>query len=690
MLTEDWVELIKNVLSPSAFKDVAMAALRVLYSAPVVLADGTGDGGVDAWINLPAGRVPVQFYAGRTEPWETKLARDLGTHETLRNSKRLFFVCAQTPAVEWRQTEVRQKKLAQLTATYGVEILLLDARTIATAAAETSVLSLLCRFAGIPLAEREARPPSPSVVARLAFAFFHEKSGDFRAEVARSVISACLLHAPEPIPKDALVAEAIEAAGVVTEAGWSFSRELQAMEAEGEVVIEAGRVSASEGLKAFTQAALDLQAGAAARLREECVRALEGKVHDADRRKLVVDDVFDDLGLLVRESLTDMLPGRSSDAIARRLSAVERRLADHLKPTGGSAAEAVRALVEVAAASPYGRALGTAELFMAMTARESSQLAVALTEREGLEIWLDTSVALPILCGKLDRVVRGWPTSEIAVELHGALLARGIKVVVPSVYMEEMAAHLVDAARRYRPLIGVDTDLVRSENFYVAQFHAGAQGRDEPVTLERFDRFLRGFGLPQRWEEEAQRDYQRLRRSIEIAQESLLHRFYRVGYYRVRSTEAVLLPEEPERSEIVLRHDRCVARELDELTRDANDGHVLCSEDRWLVRVLTDQHAPAIHPAVLLDALQIVRPNGEPRRLATVRELAATFSERTITEGAAVWDMLAELRDPDLASGELLERAKEFKEAWLAKANHEERPHARDWHRFKTGRSFGT
>ncbi len=684
MLTEDLVELIKNVLSPSAFKDVAMAALRGLYGANVVLADGTGDGGVDAWIELPSDRVPVQFYAGRTEEWDAKLARDLASHALLKASGRLFFVCAQTPA-----PALQQKKLAQLETAHGVLVTMIDARGIASEVTNPEVLALLCRFAGIPLAQQALGPWSPAIGARLAFTFFHEKSGDFRADVARSVISACLFRAPEPISKDALVDEAIDATGIGAGAAWSFSRELEAMETSGDVVVEAGRVTASKRLKAFTTTALELQAGAAARLRQACVGALEGRVHDPERRKLAVDDVFDDLGILLRESLTDMLPGRASDALARRLNTVERRLAEYLKPTGGSAAEAVRVLLDVAGASPYGRALGTAELFMAMTDRESGHLALALTERPSLEIWLDTSVALPMLCGKHDRIIRDWPTSEIAVELHGALLARGIKIVVPSVYIEEMAAHLVDAARRYRPLIGADEDLSRSENFYVAQYHAVAQQRNEPVTLERFDRFLRGFGLPRKWEEEEQRDFLHLRRSIEIEQESLLSRYYGIGAYRVRSTDAVPLPEEPPRSDIVLKHDRCVARDLEETARGATDGLLLCSEDRWLARVLADKFVPAIHPAVLLDALQIVRPNGEPRRLATVRDLAATFSERTITEGAAVWDMLAELREPELAGGELRERAKEFKQAWLAKANHQERPHASDWQRFKAGRAFG-
>jgi hypothetical protein len=105
--------------------------------------------------------------------------------------------------------------------------------------------------------------------------------------------------------------------------------------------------------------------------------------------------------------------------------------------------------------------------------------------------------------------------------------------------------------------------------------------------------------------------------------------------------------------------------------------------------MLTDKYLLAIHPAVLLDVLQIVRPRQETKRLASVRELAATFSERAISDGAAVWDMLAELEDPDLSDRELLRRAKEFKEAWLKRANREESPRAADWQRFKATRTFG-
>ena len=688
MLKEDWIETIKNVLSPSAFRDVGVAALRARYQRPVRLVDGAGDGGVDAWIELPSGPVPVQFHAGRAEDWEAKLQRDLESHELLRSSKRLFFVCAQTPMEERRGLALRRTKLSRLETTHEVEITMLDARDIADTADDPDVRAVLCRFIGVPIPGVARGSLSPADGARLAFVFFHEKSGDFRAEVARSVIAACLHAAPEPLTVEALVDQAVEVAGPGLE--WAVGRAVEAMKGEGLVTVEAGRAAASEELTRLTTEAIELQSGAAARLRDACVAALESRVHAEERRRALVDDIFEDLGLLVREGLGDMLPGRSAEAFGKRLNALERHVALHLKPSGGSAAEAVQALVEVVAASQYGRALGTAELFMHMSERESGHLATALTTRPELEIWLDTSVALPMLCGLHDRAVRRWPTSEIAVDLHAALVSRKVRLVVPSAYVEEMAAHLINAARRYRPLVGGDPDLARSENYFVAHYHAVAQDRQEAITLENFDKFLSGFGLPKTWEAQEPRNYYQLRRRIEVALEGFLENFYGVTHARTISTDAVELPEEPQRSEVVLKHDRCVARDLEELVRSGEGpGRVLCTEDRWLTDVLTEMAVPALHPAMLLDAIQIVRPDGKVPRLAAMRGLAATFGERALTRGAAVWDMLAELRDPDLSNWELLERAREFKEEWLARAQGEERPHAEDWQRFKATHGFG-
>ncbi len=681
MQIEDWVEHIKNTLGPAAFKDVALAALRVLYPGrPPTLTDGTGDGGVDAWMRSPSGDVPVQFHAGTSEPWYTKLTRDIDTSETIKHhaSHRLFFVCAQTP-----KADVQQSKLAKLENDYGVHVTLIDARGIASVAHEREVLTALSRTAGLTLGAPRERRLDAAQEARLAFTLFHEKGGDFRTEVLRSVLAACLHRAAEPISVEAVLDRAVTVVGEVRSLRRAFRQELDALLAEGSVELDARGVLATEPLRIQTTAALDLQRLAAERLREDCMRALTQRVHSEEARSALVGDVIDDLGALVQESRKSSLSPRTSEALNRRLNGLERRVADALKPSGGTAAEALRALLNVAAGSVHGRSLAAAELFLQMTTHDQSDLASMLTSQPRAEVWLDASVALPVLCGRLDRVAGGWATSEIAVELHGALVERAMKVVVPNVYVEEMAAHLLQAARSYAPLTGEDEDLNRSENFYVAHFHSVAQRRGEPTTPERFLEFLEGVGLPTRWRDAAggDADFVTVRRKIEHTLEMHLRR-YGIVVRRLRASEAVHLPNEPPRAPTVLRHDRLVARDMEELG-EPDEGKILCSEDRWFVDVLTARGLVALHPSALLDLLTLVRPGVEPIRLASLREFAANFSERVMLRGASVWDALVELEGERLADWQLLQRARAFKAEWVRRHTGVERPRAADWQRFK-------
>lgn len=686
MVTEDWVEHIKNTLGPSAFKDVALAALRVLYGRPVILSDGNGDDGVDAWIQFATGDLPVQIHSGRSEAWYDKLAADVKGSATIRShpSRRLFFVCAQTP-----KPEVQQAKLARIEREFGIQVTLIDARGIASVADEREVLSALSRTVGMTLGAAPEGRLSAAQEARLAFSLFHDKGGDFRAEVLESVLAACLHRASGSVPIEMLLDQAVAAVGGASSLRRAFRRELDALAQNGSVTVDAHGVSIAASLRARTEAALDLQRLAADRLRQDCVQALERKVYSEEARQTLVGEVMEDLGALVQESLSSNLSPHTSGALARRLNALERRVGDALKPSGGTASEALRALLDVAAASTHGRSLAAAELFIQMTTHDRGHLTHVLTAQPRAEVWLDASVALPVLCGRLDRVATGWATSEIAVELHEALTERSIAVAVPSVYVEEMAAHLLQAARSYGAVIGADDDLARSENFYVAHFHSVARQRHEPTTEAHFLEFLEGVGLPTNWEDENRSgaDFFAVRRRIERAVEGHLRR-YGINVYRVKSSEAVPLPNEPARTPAVLRHDRLIVRDLEELA-ESNEGRILCSEDRWFVEVLSQRDLVAMHPSVFLDLLSLVEPRHESRRLASVRELAATFSERVTQSGAAVWDALVELEGERLADWQLLQRARAFKTEWLQRHAGAERPRAADWQRFKAGLSPG-
>jgi hypothetical protein len=685
MQIEDWAEFIKNVLSPSAFKTVGVVALRVLYQRSVVLTDGTGDGGVDAWLELspsPSGRVPVQFHAGRTVPWFSKLADDIAKPAVQEaEAKRLFFVCAQTPT-----TDKIQKVVAELEQAHGIAVTVIDARALASLVHEAAMIEALAKvYPGTPMAPAAPTGSTPQD-AQLAFLFFHQASGDFRTEVVRSALSACLAQVDGPVDTEDLIQRSLSVVGGADELRRLFRRELEALTSEGKVLVEGGRSRATETFLRSTRSFLGAQEGAAQKLKEDCETALEGRIHSPTLRRETVNAVFDDLGLLLRQSLIDRLPGGQSKALPARLNAVERRLADALKPSGGTAREALGELVRVASESVYGRALASAELFVHLTGRDTADVARVLTGRARVEVLLDTSVAMPVLCAKFDRVAQGWVTSEVASELYDLLRARDIEMSVPHLYLEEMAAHLIYAARDYGSIIGEDPALVRSENFFVAHYHSVCAARHEPPTPAGFDELLRDLGLPSGWGPD--QDFMAARRKVERSLKAHFER-YGVGVGRVKYIQGVPLKDEPARPATVLEHDRCVVRWLDERSQESRDGLVLCSQDRWLLQhAVVDPEWLPIDPFALADVLQLVRPTGSARPLTCLHDLAAKLNEAALERDAAVWDVIAELEGRRLADRTLLRRAKQFKEAWLSRSHAAQRPYAAEWQRFKAGLSL--
>ena len=137
MHLEEWTRFIGYVLAEPAFKTVATAALHALYQRPVIVTDGTGDGGVDAWIEMgAAGRVPVQFHSGISRDWQDKLLEDLEKPAVkAAAARRLLFVCGQTPT-----DQVVRRRKAEIETSHGIAVEVIDARAIASLALEDSTV----------------------------------------------------------------------------------------------------------------------------------------------------------------------------------------------------------------------------------------------------------------------------------------------------------------------------------------------------------------------------------------------------------------------------------------------------------------------------------------------------------------------------------------------------------------------
>lgn len=704
MRLEEWVDFVRNAVGPAEFRSIALEFLREHYrGATVILADGTGDGGVDAWVVLssePRVRLAAQLHAGKAKPWDLKLREDARALRDLRerldpddprrlDHGRLLFVCTQTPSA------IKKEELnAALQRDYGVSVEVFDARAIASEAVHGRgrVLDLLARQ--IPaVGEVGARPlPNARDEVLLAFAFFHEQPAKYRWEVAKSAIATVLHRHRGGLPRSELLSAAAELLRLSSDR--LLQRALRNLEREGKVVVDGERVAASTAFAERTRTALTIAAADEEALRRRCEADLapllaKGVHHRSERARRAVDAVFGDLGLLVRDSVSERALGavdrdpsrlgKADDEARRRWQALAHKLASELELDHAALEAAFGALVRAVADSPFARNLAAAELFMRITEYDADELARVLEMTSPLRVVLDASVAMPMICALFDRPSPAWETSIAAHSLYASLRARGARMSVPSVYIEEIAAHLIKA-RAFETIIETESELERSRNFFVA--HYSSTRREGERRAAEFREFLTAFGAPHPFAGQVQL---KERRRVEYTIGEILRRYeIEVDEVLVHTDDPALV-DEPAREGVLIRHDRAVVRWL--TTHPQREAvSVLSTADRWLQGVLGEFGVIAVDSAALADLLELVRPVGVDHGLLTPLVIAQSLNEESRVLAASVWDELVALEGARLADWKLLQRARAFRTQWLA-GRRELASLAKEWAAFRDAES---
>jgi hypothetical protein len=700
MTLDEWVDLLKLAVGPAAFKQIGVAFLHEHFGRTVLYADGKGDGGVDAWIVLdPTGptRIAAQFHAGKSEDWDVKLERDLKEFCAWRDGldpeaparqdfKRLCFVTAQV--TDAAKVVRRQQALLDQ---FGVVVDVFDARHVASQALQYRGPLWRLLAAQLPGYDTTARPSyTPRDEALLAFSFFHDKPTKYRQAVAKSALATVLHRHDGACARDTLLDESARLLQLATSPRL-LQRALRDLHSEGMIALDGDTVRAEAALRESTRASLALAQQEAQSLRQRCRDLLQphvsrGKHHRAEVAARAVEAIFQDLGVLVRYPIAEQVlyaveptlaPASrfEREAFVRWKTAVRRIEAELGADAQGH--QAIELLVKTIADDAYARRLAAAELFLQLTEHDAQEFAQGLAA-SSQTVLLDASVALPMLCALFDEPVASWKTSFAAHALHASLTARGARCVVPAVYLEEMAVHLLNA-RPYAEVIGTESDFERSRNYFVAHFCSLRSGDRLPTrTPGEFLAFLHDFGAPG------------LQRGLNRAEERQL------AEHALRTTLSTYgiavepvderpddppLPREPTRRDaVLLRHDRAVVRELQRWTR-TDPRWLVCTADAWLRGVLNEREILAVDSVGLVDLLELVSPSATPRPLLGPLELAASLGDPERERAAAVWDTIVAIEGPRLRDRELVRRARAFRADWLGRRTDDDLSAA--WTRFR-------
>ena len=341
----------------------------------------------------------------------------------------------------------------------------------------------------------------------------------------------------------------------------------------------------------------------------------------------------------------------------------------------GAVESAVRALVEHARDLPLIKKLVRSAVYSAV---EGSSPMTAL-RIFGVKSWrhvdvtVDTSVAIPYLCASLFAPTSG-RFSRSATEVVRVLRKLDAHLVIPWVYLNEAASHLLRALDYGGKMAEFSDDLRHSTNGYVAQYYSlRASGQRVPDTIREFlfqfspaiNKFHRN--CPE-WVRDVMSDLQPALRSYGIEFESLtrvrnnlrkdLEREYTYQLDQLRRVKSGLLIE----------HDVHVLAHARTRTKENGEARVCLTYDGAMIAVgrLVEGCGWIVSPQDAVDLIQPSLPLDEGKLCALAHSLAV-LPERPGDAAARILDRIVVFARERAQDWQFQEQIREFKQDLLAR-----------------------
>jgi hypothetical protein len=656
------------------FKEVAAVCIEHRGYELVADSDGWKDGGSDLRLFTREGVAPVRYaiQASVEKHWKPKVKADVAKAKKQLSCASFLYITSR------RITDPDFLPIAdELEVTLGVRVSKMDQQDIAAFLLKHDLLGWFMRHLGADVAaEPDAEPPSAAEEARDAYMLFSDDSTRFRDAMVEHAVEAVLVRSADPLPRDQLASRAIGALGTV---GKAVSGRVRATI---DRLIQAGRLKGVDGALClpdvvrleYEQARLLVMAQWKSFLREleKTLRPFLPRGVDIAAAAKRLSQELGSFLLKYREYQAALL---GSAAIPKKVrqkytAAVEasRAVLSEIGVHSEKATECRDAVLEMHQRYPLLDRLSAGEVFRNLLEKSPTSLFQALGGATGAALVFDTPVAIPMICARLFETVAD-PHTLSAVKCSEVSSSIGAKQLLPDVYLEECAAHLIDAGR-YEPIFtqfGRD-ELGGSDNAYASYF-----ARLTGTTT--YEQFLRAFGY-----KSGDTDFVRHRELIATRLRTLFKRYAvqllpvktRKGDASVRKHVEQTLAHvyndagENERPEILKKHDAKVVQWMVEAASAAEDGtaYSLVTWDGTLFEANRSIGAEwwCMDPASAADLLSLALPGSGA---STAIDLLLTIEPATVRLGGRIWDTIVHFERGKLVDAELLEKARAFKEDFL-------------------------
>ena len=656
------------------FREVARKYIEARGFVGPVGTDGWSDGGSDLRVYERGGLQPVRvaIQISVVEKWQPKVREDaVQAQEKLGCSVFVYLSNHRIPDA------VFVPIADELFDTKAISVSKHDRDTMAQYLLDADLLTWFVDFADlrlcIPALARSVRQEVTD-----AFILFSDQASDFRrALIERSLLVAAFRS--EGATRDELIANALSSLGM------SRTSPVEGHAGAFDRLHQGGLIEkANEGYRLSKEEKHRLEQAQV--VREADWGCLVRGVRELLRRylhKSVPQEKLTDAALRVAKSMGRIVHAyRNYQALILAGGKIdEQTRPKHAKEAASVEAELLQAgvrqpdirdcfdqLCSLEKAHPILAKLEAGEVYRQLITSDKDALLRALGQASSVRLCLDTSVGIPLLCDKLHGGVRekGVIGSSQVAE---AANSHGFQTVLPDVYLEECATHLI-VAGRYAPIVASQPldELHSSENAFVAYF-ARAEGK-----RGTYWDYLRTFG----YRSEATDFYRH--RSIAMGFLAPLFQRYNVYHLGVRGmcthrevmtgaeVELAHVYKElkEERPEILVRHDVAVLGYLRQQALTETAAQIIVTWDNTLHLACQSQeyNVLSFDPISTAGILNLLSSLGED---CPATELVLSLEQEEVSLASMIWDTIVSIEHDNLTDAQLLEKANAFKEEFLRK-----------------------
>lgn len=677
MRLDTMVRLIEAA-DPSSFRELALLYLAMSDYTAVELRDGVGDAGNDVslWRVGPNPEpVAVQLSVQRSG-WQSKVRQDAQRAKDLLGYQQFVYVTSRRVAAT-----VATPLIEELWSRQAVSLRIIDSQALASKFHIEGRSRDLIRTLGLADAAggyEQGTTKNLRADLAYAYAFFGTDVSTFRQTGLQRSIVACIVGSKDPVARGAVTSAVAKALRLGKGRERLVAVEIDRMLQKRDVRINDGVLVAAPHLVDAHKASRTIRNYQWQQLRKAVESRLGASGLTGRRLEKASAAVNNAAGALMMNAASvaakameyagDVGPAKTQ--VRRQLQRVERALiTEGIEP--GKAPTLVAELAEQIATSELGQTLLAGDLFLSLLAMDSTAFLNALGGHEELEVFLDASVAIPMLASLLYE-----PHDEhffrAAHFVYEQAATNGFRLSLPLDYLEEAASHLLDAFDRYQPLLD-DPDLRFSKNAFVAHYLAL---KYEHKYDGSFMTYVQSFGL--RASDGKTRDFAAERNWIMGRMRTLFGRYgISVAEPGQVARQALGAAQEAiaytarelglDRSGLLLAHDARAVADISARAAAGQHAVIFCTWDRLHLRLRTAGGAVewnALTPAMLADLFALLG-SSEDELVVGATDIALEFGDAEARRGAEIWDELVRIEQAPFYDAELLRQAQAFKSSYV-------------------------